>query len=66
MVTLSKKKSGTNNQDLQNVLNEAKKEAVTPLHVQLPESLMKRLRIYAVEQDKSLRDVVIEALEAKI
>jgi hypothetical protein len=42
------------------------KEKVIPLHVQLPESLMKRLRQYALDNDKSLRDVVIEMLEKRV
>jgi hypothetical protein len=64
MVTIKRKAKGTShNPLLDEVLDEAKKEQVIPLHVQLPQSLMKKLRVYAAENEKSLRDVTIEALE---
>lgn len=67
MVTLSRKKSGaSHNPELADVLDEAKKEKVIPLHVQLPESLMKRLKIYAAEHGKTLREIIIESIEKKV
>lgn len=67
MATIKRKSKGaSHNPALDEVLAEAQKEKVIPLHVQLPESLMKRLRIYAVQQDKSLREVIIELLEKKV
>lgn len=67
MTTIKRKPQGTShNPALSDVMAEAQKEKVIPLHVQLPESLMKRLRLYAVQQDKSLREVIIEMLENKV
>ena len=67
MVTIKRKpKAESHNPAMADVLAEAQKEKVIPLHVQLPESLMKRLRLYAVQQDKSLREVIIKMLEEKI
>ena len=67
MTTIKRKPKGaSHNPALSDVLAEAQKEKVIPLHVQLPESLMKRLRLYAVQQDKSLREVIIEVLEKKV
>jgi len=67
MATIKRKQQGTShNPQLAEVLDAAKKEKVIPLHVQLPESLMKRLRQYALDNDKSLRDVVTEMLEKRV
>lgn len=67
MATIKRKPKGaSHNPAIDEVMAEAKKEKVIPLHVQLPESLMKRLRMYAVQQDKSLREVIIEVLEKKV
>ena len=67
MSTIKRKAQGTShNPMLAAVLDEAKKESVIPLHVQLPESLMKRLRQYALDEDKSLRDVIVEMLEKQV
>jgi len=61
-----KTKGESHNPQLAEVLDDAKKEKETPLHVVLPESLMKRLRLYAVDKDKSLRAVIMEMLEEKV
>lgn len=61
-----KPKGESHNPQLAEVLDDAKKEKEIPLHVVLPESLMKRLRLYAVNEDKSLRAVIIEMLEKNI
>lgn len=61
-----KTKGESHNPQLAEVLDDAKKEKEIPLHVVLPESLMKRLRLYAVDKDKSLRAVIIEMLEEKV
>jgi hypothetical protein len=67
MVTLKRKPQGaSHNPQFAEVLDQAKKEKAIPLHVQLPESLMKRLRLYAVENNKSLRDVIIDMLEKQV
>lgn len=67
MATLSRKKPGTShNPQLADVLDAAKKEKVIPLHVQLPESLMKRLKMYAAEHGKTLREIIIESIEKKV
>ncbi len=61
-----KPKGESHNPQLADVLDDAKKEKDIPLHVMLPESLMKRLRLHAVEKDKSLRAVIMEMLEKTI
>jgi hypothetical protein len=61
-----KTKGESHNPQLAEVLDDAKKEKEIPLHVVLPESLMKRLRLYAVNKDKSLRAVIMEMLEEKV
>jgi predicted HicB family RNase H-like nuclease len=62
-MALARKKTGTNNPHLGDVVNEAQKEDLTPLHVQIPPSLHKRIKSYAVDSEKSLKEVVTEALE---
>lgn len=67
MATIKRKAKGaSHNPALSDVLAEAQKEKVIPLHVQLPESLMKQLRLFAVQNDKSLREVVMQAIEKEI
>lgn len=67
MATIKRRQQGTShNPQLAEVIAAAKQEKVIPLHVQLPESLMKRLRQYALDNDKSLRDVITELLEKKV
>lgn len=67
MATIKRKQQGTShNPQLAEVLDEATKEKLIPLHVQLPDSLMKRLRQYALDNEKSLRDVIIDLLEKKV
>ena len=66
MVTIRRKQTTSHNPQMADMLDEAMKEKLVALHVQLPESLMKRLRLYAVEQDKSLKDVVVEMLENRV
>jgi hypothetical protein len=56
----------SHNPQLAEVLDDAKKEKDIPLHVMLPESLMKRLRLHAVNEDKSLRAVIMEMLQEKL
>ena len=62
-MALARKKTGTNNPHLGDVVNEAQKESLTPLHVQIAASLHQRTKIYAVESGKSLKEIVTEALE---
>ena len=67
MATIKRKAKGaSHNPALSDVLAEAQKEKVIPLHVQLPESLMKQLRLFAVQNDKSLREVVMQAIEKEM
>jgi vacuolar-type H+-ATPase subunit F/Vma7 len=67
MATIKRKAKGaSHNPALSDVLAEAQKEKVIPLHVQLPESLMKKLRLFAVQNDKSLREVVMRAIEKEM
>ncbi len=67
MATIKRKPKGaSHNPAMAEVMAEAQKEKVIPLHVQLPESLMKRLRLFAVQNDKSLREVVMQALEKEM
>ena len=63
-MALGRKKVGTNNPQLANIMAEAQKEDVTPLHVQPPASLYKRTKMYAAEHEKSLKDIVTDALES--
>lgn len=62
-MALARKKTGTNNPNLEDVVNEAQKENLTPLHVQIAASLHQRTKLYAVESGKSLKEIVTEALE---
>mgnify|MGYP000001603965 FL=1 len=62
-MALARKKTGTNNPLLADVVTEAQKENLTPLHVQIPASLHQRTKLYAVESGKSLKDIVTAALE---
>ncbi len=62
-MALARKKTGTNNPHLEDVVNEAQKENLTPLHVQIAASLHQRTKLYAVESGKSLKEIVTEALE---
>jgi predicted HicB family RNase H-like nuclease len=67
MVEIKRKKSSkTHNPQLAEVIADAKKETPVSLHVQIPEGLMKRLRIHAIEQKKSLRDVIVGMLEKNV
>lgn len=66
MATIKRKQTASHNPQLSDMLDDTKKEKLIALHVQLPESLMKRLRLYAVEQEKSLKDVVIDVLENRV
>lgn len=62
-MALSRKKTGTNNPNLADVVTEAQKENLMPLHVQIPTSLHQRTKIFAAESGQSLKDIVTVALE---
>lgn len=62
-MALARKKTGTNNPNLAEVVTEAQKENLTPLHVQISVSLHQRTKILAAESGKSLKDIVTAALE---
>ena len=63
MVTIKRKQTASHNPQLSEMIDDAKKEKMDRLHIQLPERLMQKLRIQAVEEHKKIREIVIEALE---
>ncbi|HMU87308.1 MAG TPA: hypothetical protein PKC11_06730 [Agitococcus sp.] len=62
-MALGRKKTGTNNPLLAEVVTEAQKENLIPLHVQIPASLHQQTKMFAVQSGQSVKDIVIAALE---
>lgn len=65
-MALQRKKTASNNPQMADIVAEAQKEDITPLHVQLPASLYKRIKLFAAESGKSLKDIVSEALDTQL
>jgi hypothetical protein len=54
------------NEDMDNLMEEAGQEDLADLNAQIPESLHRRVKMQAVQQDTTIREEVIAALEAHL